>query len=181
MRISSTFSVFQILFLLAIGLISSKLMFEDVTALSVPPGLVWQCNDLCPYAGDGSCDDGGPNSKTAFCPYGSDCTDCGIRDPRTQQPTMPWPTTSKTPSHSPIVRSQSRSQAPASIPSQQPTNTVTRPPSTTPTSRPVHNTKQPTNFPTLRPTASPTLKPSGSSAGTLFPSKRPTKLRLRRG
>ena len=48
------------------------------------------CNDSCPTAGDGECDDGGPMCEYALdsCPFGTDCTDCG---PRTedQRPTDP--------------------------------------------------------------------------------------------
>jgi hypothetical protein len=39
------------------------------------------CTDTCSYAGDGDCDDGGPNSDFDLCPYGTDCTDCGPREP----------------------------------------------------------------------------------------------------
>ncbi|XP_070532489.1 uncharacterized protein [Ptychodera flava] len=35
------------------------------------------CNDLCPYAADGECDDGRPGSDYDICVTGSDCTDCG--------------------------------------------------------------------------------------------------------
>ncbi len=38
------------------------------------------CDDRCPHAGDGECDDGGPGAMYAVCPYGSDCRDCGARD-----------------------------------------------------------------------------------------------------
>ena len=37
------------------------------------------CSNTCAYAGDGECDDGGPNSLYAVCTYGTDCTDCGPR------------------------------------------------------------------------------------------------------
>lgn len=39
------------------------------------------CDDTCQYANDGVCDDGGPNSQYTECTYGTDCTDCGPRDP----------------------------------------------------------------------------------------------------
>ena len=35
---------------------------------------------VCPTAGDGVCNDGGPGSEFATCPYGTDCEDCGPRD-----------------------------------------------------------------------------------------------------
>ena len=37
------------------------------------------CTDECPYANDGDCDDGGPDSDYAVCRFGSDCGDCGVR------------------------------------------------------------------------------------------------------
>ena len=42
--------------------------------------LLGLCNDACPYAFDGECDDGGSNSTYAVCDFGSDCADCGNRD-----------------------------------------------------------------------------------------------------
>jgi hypothetical protein len=38
------------------------------------------CYDYCEWAGDGECDDGGPGALWFVCDYGSDCTDCGVRD-----------------------------------------------------------------------------------------------------
>ena len=37
------------------------------------------CSDTCEYAGDGVCDDGGPNALYEDCAYGTDCGDCGPR------------------------------------------------------------------------------------------------------
>ncbi len=45
----------------------------------VPAGSV--CENTCEYADDGECDDGGPDSITSICTFGSDCGDCGPRDP----------------------------------------------------------------------------------------------------
>ena len=43
-----------------------------------PPALV--CDNTCPYAADGDCDDGGPGAEyTTYCGYGTDCGDCGGR------------------------------------------------------------------------------------------------------
>ncbi|KAL3926562.1 MAG: hypothetical protein SGPRY_003242, partial [Prymnesium sp.] len=42
----------------------------------LPPGL---CNDLCIYAGDEECDDGGIGSEYSLCLIGTDCSDCGNR------------------------------------------------------------------------------------------------------
>ncbi len=37
------------------------------------------CEDTCPSANDGECDDGGEGSLFALCPLGTDCSDCGER------------------------------------------------------------------------------------------------------
>jgi hypothetical protein len=37
------------------------------------------CNDSCQWAGDDYCDDHGRGCSYAVCPFGSDCTDCGVR------------------------------------------------------------------------------------------------------
>lgn len=38
------------------------------------------CAENCgEFSMDGECDDGGPNSTTDICPFGSDCADCGAR------------------------------------------------------------------------------------------------------
>lgn len=39
------------------------------------------CRNSCSYPRDGDCDDGGPNAQYSLCDYGSDCADCGPRDP----------------------------------------------------------------------------------------------------
>jgi hypothetical protein len=39
------------------------------------------CSDDCQFAADGVCDDGGPDAAYLDCLYGTDCTDCGPRDP----------------------------------------------------------------------------------------------------
>jgi hypothetical protein len=33
------------------------------------------------FSGDGDCDDGGPGFDYEVCPFGSDCLDCGVRNP----------------------------------------------------------------------------------------------------
>ncbi|MEC7984562.1 MAG: MopE-related protein, partial [Myxococcota bacterium] len=38
------------------------------------------CDDTCSFAGDGACDDGGPNASFSVCDFGTDCTDCSGRD-----------------------------------------------------------------------------------------------------
>ena len=45
------------------------------------------CSDLCVWAGDGQCDDGGPRAASDACKLGSDCADCGGRAP----PEIPRP------------------------------------------------------------------------------------------
>lgn len=37
------------------------------------------CSDTCFYSNNNFCDDGGPNARTARCPLGTDCSDCGVR------------------------------------------------------------------------------------------------------
>lgn len=39
------------------------------------------CSNTCGYAFDGECDDGGPDSLYSLCEFGSDCADCGPRQP----------------------------------------------------------------------------------------------------
>lgn len=41
-----------------------------------PPG---GCENTCFFADDGECDDGGPDSITSACGFGTDCGDCGPR------------------------------------------------------------------------------------------------------
>ena len=38
------------------------------------------CLDTCSYINDGICDDGGLGAEYAVCPFGVDCSDCGIRE-----------------------------------------------------------------------------------------------------
>jgi len=50
------------------------------------------CNDSCVYANDRVCDDGGTGSNPGiYCDFGTDCTDCGKRDP-CQDNCTPWNT-----------------------------------------------------------------------------------------
>jgi hypothetical protein len=39
------------------------------------------CDDSCPFANDGVCDDGGSDSIHDVCQLGTDCNDCGERTP----------------------------------------------------------------------------------------------------
>ncbi|MEM9187743.1 MAG: hypothetical protein AAGF12_01105 [Myxococcota bacterium] len=43
------------------------------------PSASANCTDTCSYAGDGECDDGGPDSQYDVCGLGTDCMDCGPR------------------------------------------------------------------------------------------------------
>lgn len=43
-----------------------------------PRGL---CADTCASAGNGTCEDGGADSVFSDCAFGTDCGDCGVRDP----------------------------------------------------------------------------------------------------
>lgn len=75
---------------------------------------IWNCNNLCLFAFNGICEDGGPNSSSLICIYGSDCHDCGVRAPYTERPTLQktnrptvfkyetWQPTQK-PSYSPTI------------------------------------------------------------------------------
>ena len=47
------------------------------------------CNNECQHAGDGDCDDGGRMCDYNLCDYGSDCADCGDRDPSMAPPAGP--------------------------------------------------------------------------------------------
>ncbi|MGD8859903.1 MAG: hypothetical protein PVI30_07815 [Myxococcales bacterium] len=39
------------------------------------------CDDTCAFAGDGECDDGGAGADYDVCALGTDCMDCGMREP----------------------------------------------------------------------------------------------------
>jgi len=63
----------------------------------------------CPYMNDGSCDDGGPDSKYSDCDYGSDCADCGSRTAKSLSYSydgMPEPTTQLDPEVGPVPGSR---------------------------------------------------------------------------
>ena len=70
-----------------------------------PPAPVYACSDVCQFATDASCDDGGPSSQFATCNFGQDCTDCGPRvlypPPPPPRPPPPNPPTPPTPPGSP--------------------------------------------------------------------------------
>lgn len=40
----------------------------------------WLCYNGCFTSHDSICDDGGSGSTNGWCPWGSDCADCGTRD-----------------------------------------------------------------------------------------------------
>lgn len=45
---------------------------------SPPPFTPGTCMETCATAGDGTCQDGGPGSKSSTCAPGTDCTDCKL-------------------------------------------------------------------------------------------------------
>ena len=49
----------------------------DPNEIASPPAP--GCSNSCQFAGDGDCDDGGPNSSFSLCDIGTDCADCGPR------------------------------------------------------------------------------------------------------
>ena len=55
-----------------------------------PPPSPNTCTNTCIgnpiYASNAQCDDGGPGSEFAYCTYGTDCIDCGTRQPRPPPP-----------------------------------------------------------------------------------------------
>ena len=60
---------------------------------SPPPAPLAPCVNTCVYASDGDCDDGGPGSEHTACALGTDCIDCGLRNPPPPPlpPSMPPP------------------------------------------------------------------------------------------
>jgi hypothetical protein len=65
---------------------------EDAGTLEACPEPT-SCEDTCgspsnpgSYVGDGDCDDGGEGSDFSICAFGTDCTDCGERDPSACEP-----------------------------------------------------------------------------------------------
>ena len=52
------------------------LLLDGYAVPDLPPARI--CQDTCPYAGDGNCDDGGRNGSD-ICTLGTDCQDCGNR------------------------------------------------------------------------------------------------------
>ncbi|MEM7605834.1 MAG: hypothetical protein AAF411_10795 [Myxococcota bacterium] len=46
---------------------------------TAPPGTL--CDNRCGFSGDGECDDGGEGALFSVCEFGTDCDDCGPREP----------------------------------------------------------------------------------------------------
>lgn len=91
--------------LILLALVSALI---SLTGSTLPP--IWDCNNLCPFAYSGECQDCGPGSVSCLCMYGFDCADCGVRPPYTSRPsnpTTPMPTLfnpfNHNPSNSPII------------------------------------------------------------------------------
>ncbi|MCO6437712.1 MAG: C1 family peptidase [Phycisphaerae bacterium] len=51
----------------------------DIAALDDGSSDNGLCSDLCIFAFDGECDDGGPGADYNVCAFGTDCFDCGVR------------------------------------------------------------------------------------------------------
>ena len=49
------------------------------------------CSDSCGYANDNVCDDGGTGASFDDCDFGTDCSDCGVRNP-CEETCTPWGT-----------------------------------------------------------------------------------------
>ena len=54
-----------------------------------PPSSFYLCTDWCYWFNNGYCDDGGVGAEYDVCDYGTDCTDCGVREPAPSPPPMP--------------------------------------------------------------------------------------------
>eukprot|EP01052_Picozoa_sp_SAG31_P010636 SAG31_NODE_587_length_13828_cov_2.438779_5_plen_990_part_00 len=52
---------------------------HDLTSPEISMFSLSECSNDCPFANDGTCDDGGVDSIYDDCSYASDCTDCGLR------------------------------------------------------------------------------------------------------
>ena len=68
------------------------------------------CNDMCSdtvtltyWGSDGVCDDGGPGAEFGGCEWGTDCTDCGIRQAPSPPPLPPPPSPSPPPRPPPLA------------------------------------------------------------------------------
>lgn len=75
-----TRSVFALFFFAAVLFGCKK---DDPNEVIEEPPLQIQtsefCENTCIFANDGDCDDGGSNSSSDFCEYGTDCADCDLR------------------------------------------------------------------------------------------------------
>ena len=65
--------------------------FIDIASpppFALPAG--WLCSNTCSHSQNGGCDDGGPESRSDGCAWGTDCYDCGPR-PAAPPPSPPPP------------------------------------------------------------------------------------------
>lgn len=75
----------QLVWVVALGLShTQKMKASKIERRRLDDGLAHDedeegCTNSCPFAGDGECDDGGPDSNWDICICGSDCIDCGYR------------------------------------------------------------------------------------------------------
>jgi hypothetical protein len=63
---------------IAVGSACSSLDLARTSEMGLAPSPTG-CDDNCPFARDGLCDDGGAGSKLKLCGLGTDCHDCGPR------------------------------------------------------------------------------------------------------
>ena len=71
-----------------------------------PPNQSHGCNEQCYYSSDNDCDDGGPGAEYNSCAIGTDCIDCGPRNPPSPPSPVPSPPPPTPPPPSPSVYSR---------------------------------------------------------------------------
>ena len=62
-----------------------------LTPPPLPPPPPLRCTNVCPFANNGLCEDGGAGNEYAACELGTDCDDCNIRVLPRQPPPPPAP------------------------------------------------------------------------------------------
>ena len=75
------------------------------------------CSNICRYASDSDCDDGGAGAEYDLCTFGEDCSDCGLRtdaSPTPPPPSSPTPSPSLPSPLSPPAQSPTPPQPPSS-------------------------------------------------------------------
>ena len=125
------------------------------------------CDNICSYANDNDCDDGGLGSEFSECEFGTDCEDCGSRTvlleppppvlmPNAPSPIPPPPKPNPPPSPNPNPPpSPNPNPPPSPNPNPPPSASPNPPPSASPNPPPSPNPNPP-------PSASPNPSPSAS-------------------